>query len=107
MSRYMGAKLEPREMNWLKNRNQEVDLFRLNESPNSEQTFFFFVSCQNLLLEAFPPYTDYERTAVGLVTNDIVNVPCGISRALCNLGWCACVCICAWMCTHVWGSEDR
>lgn len=39
MSRYMGAKLEPREMNWLKDRNQEVDLFRLNESPNSEQTF--------------------------------------------------------------------
>lgn len=52
-------------MNWLKNHNQEVDLFLLNESPNSEQTFFFFfISCQNLLLEAFSPYIDYERTAL-------------------------------------------
>lgn len=39
----MGAKLEPREMNWLKNLNQEVDLFRLNESPNSEQTFLLLL----------------------------------------------------------------
>lgn len=30
-------------MNWLKNHNQEVDLFRLNESPNSEQTFFLLL----------------------------------------------------------------